>query len=110
MLDSLEAAKAESQFITAIGTIKPAVPQALLIDGRHNPLKLLHSALSQALHGETDEEYLKLATSIRVVLTDLVERTTAVLKESAELDKAVSQLIHHHAGDRRSKNSSRPTA
>jgi len=92
MLESLEAAKMETQFTTAIDKIKPAVPEALLISGQ-NPLTLLHSALSQGLHAETDEECLELAISIRVVLTDLAERSTAVLKDSAELDQALSRLM-----------------
>jgi hypothetical protein len=96
MLDSLEATKTETQFTTAIDRIRPAVPEALLISG-HNPLTLLHSALSQGLHAETDEECLELATSIRVVLDDLAERTTAVLKDSAELSKALSRLMQWKA-------------
>ena len=92
MVEALEAAKAETQFTTAIDKVKPAVPEALLISGR-NPLTLLHSALSQGMHAETDEECLELASSIRIVLSELAERTTAVLKDSAELDKAVSRLM-----------------
>src|SRR5437773_7443688 len=38
-------AKAETQFSTAIDMIKSAIPEAVLIDG-HNPLTLVHSALS----------------------------------------------------------------
>jgi hypothetical protein len=96
MLDRLEAAKAEVQFTTAIDKVKPAVPEALLISGQ-NPLTLLHSALSQGMHAETDEDCLELATSIRLVLADLAERTTAVLKDSAELDKALSRLMQWKA-------------
>jgi hypothetical protein len=53
----------------------------------------LHSALSEGLHAQTDEECLELATSIRVVLTEFVERVAMALKDEAELDKAVSRLI-----------------
>lgn len=49
------------------------IPQTLLING-HNQLTLLHSALSEGLHDQTDEKCLELATSIRVVLTDLADR------------------------------------
>src|SRR5260370_35870621 len=48
-------AGAETQFSTAIDLIKDAIPEAILIDG-HNPLTLLHSALSEGLHAPTDEE------------------------------------------------------
>lgn len=54
---------------------------------------LLHNALSEGLHAQTDEECLELATSIRVVLTDLVERMASVLSDHAELKTAVKRLV-----------------
>ena len=45
---TLEAAKAETQFTKALASVKDAMPQVLLING-HNPLTLLHSALSEGL-------------------------------------------------------------
>jgi len=67
----------ETQFSKAIETIKAAIPESLLIDG-HNPLTLLHDALSEGLHAQTNEDCLELATSIRVVLTELAERIPVV--------------------------------
>lgn len=90
--DDLIAAKDETQFSRAVDAIKHGVPQALLIDG-HNPLSLLHSALSEGLHAQTDEQCLELATSIRVVLTELVDRMGLALKEEGELKSAVSRLL-----------------
>jgi hypothetical protein len=92
MITGLEDARKETQFSKAIETIKPGVPQALLIDG-HNPLTLLHNALSEGMHAQTDEECLELATSIRIVLTDLVERLASVLSDHVELKAAVSKLL-----------------
>jgi hypothetical protein len=92
MIAELERARKETQFHKAIESIKPGVPQALLIDG-HNPLMLLHNALSDGLHAQTDDECLELATSIRVVLTELVDRTASVLADHAELKTAVSKLV-----------------
>src|SRR5260370_12132730 len=86
-------AKAEIQFTTAIDMIKSAIPEVILIDG-HNPLTLLHSALSEGLHANTDEQCLELATSIRVVLTELAERISTALKEEATLKHAVSRLLN----------------
>jgi hypothetical protein len=86
-------AEAETQFSTAIDLIKGAIPEAILIDG-HNPLTLLHSALSEGLHAQTDEECLELATSIRVVLTELADRISVALKEEADLKTAVSRLLN----------------
>lgn len=90
-------AKAETQFSTAIDLIKSAIPETLLIDG-HNPLTLLHSALSEGLHAQTDDQCLELATSIRVVLTELAERISTALKEEATLKSAVSRLLNRKSG------------
>jgi hypothetical protein len=72
-------AQAETQFSNAIDKVKAAIPQSLLING-HNPLVLLHSALSKGMHAGTDEECLELATSIRLILIDLAERMATALK------------------------------
>ena len=87
------AAAQETQFSKAIETIKTAIPESLLING-HNPLTLLHSALSEGIHEHTDEECLELATSIRVILTELAERMSQVLKDDAELKEAVTRLLN----------------
>lgn len=92
LLDELASAKAETQFSKAVETVKHGIPQALLING-HNPLTLLHSALSEGLHAQTDEQCLELATSIRIVLTDLVDRISNALKDEAELNAAVGRLL-----------------
>jgi hypothetical protein len=92
-LNAFEGARIEVQFATAIEKVKVAIPQSLLIDG-HNPLTLLHNALSEGLHELNDEECLTLARSIRVVLIELAERISTALKEEAELKSAVSQLLN----------------
>lgn len=94
--DELEAAKKEIQFSKAISKIKHSIPQTLLING-HNPLTLLHSALSEGLHEHTDEQCLELATSIRVVLTEMAERLANSLKDTAELNNALSKLLNANA-------------
>ena len=93
-INKFEAATKETQFSKAIDDIKSAIPQVLMING-HNPLTLLHSALSEGLHAGTDEECLELATSIRVVLTELAERISQALKDEAELKQAVTKLMQH---------------
>jgi hypothetical protein len=84
--------KKETQFTTAIDAIKHGIPQVLLVDG-HNPLTLLHRALSEGIHAQTDEECLELATSIRIVLAELADRMGTALKDHAELNTAVSRLM-----------------
>lgn len=92
VLDDLELAKQETQFSKAVSVVKHGIPQTLLVNG-HNPLTLLHSALSEGLHAQTDEQCLELATSIRIVLTDLVERISNAVKEEDELNTAVTRLL-----------------
>ncbi len=89
-------AEKETQFSAAIDKINDAIPESLLVTG-HNPLTLLYSALSEGLHEKTDEECLELATSIRVVLTELAERISTALKDEAELRGAVSQLLRRNS-------------
>lgn len=93
----LEAAKNETQFSKALGNVKDAVPQALLING-HNPLLLLHSALSDGLHQQTDEHCLELASSIRIVLAELSERLAQALKDEAVLTKALASIMSRNHG------------
>jgi len=92
VLKLFESAAKETQFSKAIEQVKSAIPQTLLIEGQ-NPLTLLHSALSEGLHAQTDEECLELAQHIRVVLTELADRISQALKDEAELKKAVSRLL-----------------
>lgn len=105
VIADLKKAKSETQFSKAVDAIKHGVPESLLIQG-HNPLSLLHSALSQGLHAESDEDCLKLATSIRLVLTELVERMAAAMREEAELSSAVKQLLSASAAKAERKNAS----
>jgi len=93
MIAALESAKKETQFSKALASVKDAMPQALLING-HNPLTLLHSALSDGLHDQTDEHCLEIASSVRVVLGELSERLSQALKDEAELNVALSKLMN----------------
>lgn len=92
LLEELRLAKDEQQFTKAVELVKHAIPQALMIQG-HNPLTLLHSALSEGLHGHSDAECLELAASIRAVLHELVERVANALKDEKELSQAVAKLL-----------------
>jgi len=89
---ALEAAKTEQQFNKAVTGLKDAIPPALLING-HNPLTLLHTALSQGVHNLPDQECLELAKSIRVVLFELAEKLGEALKDEKELTDAVAKLL-----------------
>lgn len=92
IIAELEAAKNERQFVKAIGVVKHGLPEVLFIDG-HNPLTLLHDALSEGLHAQSDEECLQLATDIRMVLVAMAERMGEALREQRDLTESVSRLI-----------------
>lgn len=89
----LEEAQKETQFTKSIESVKHAIPQSLLNNG-HNPLLLLHSALSDGLHEQTDEHCLEVASSIRIVLGELSERLSQALKDEAELNNALARLMN----------------
>jgi hypothetical protein len=97
ILAEFKAAASETQFSKAIDQIKHGIPEALLIDG-HNPLTLLHSALSDGMHDRTDEECLEVAQHVRIVLTELAERLSVALKQDAELADAVTKLLARKSG------------
>lgn len=61
LIEDLNAAKQETRFTEAVNRVKHGLPQVLLMNG-HNPLTLLHTALSEGLHATSDEECLELAT------------------------------------------------
>ena len=93
-IDTLREAIKETQFSKALKMVKDVMPEKLRIDG-HSPILLLHRALSRGVHELSDEECLKLASTIRLVLGELSERLSAISKDQAELTKAVSTLMHH---------------
>lgn len=89
----LDKAISETRFSSAMEIAKDALPESLLING-HNPLSLLHSALSEGVHEMSDEDCLEQAESIRVVLGELSERLGQALKDEAELVRALDKLIN----------------
>jgi hypothetical protein len=98
-IEVLRAAKREIQFSKALNSVKDAIPQALLING-HNPLALLHSALSEGLHNQTDEYCLEIASSVRVILGELSDRLSQALKDEAELNHALSKLLKENSANK----------
>ena len=79
----------------AVKAIKHGLPDAIRIDG-HNPLTLLHDALSEGLHNDSDEDCLLIAETVRLILFRLSEVCAEVLAERRELSSAVakSRLVY----------------
>ena len=92
LLSSIAQAKKETQFSKAIDLVKDAIPDGLKVKG-HNPLKMLHSALSKGMHNLSDEECLEQAQAVRVILTELVSNIARVLRERREVDTAIEKLL-----------------
>jgi len=93
VIDELKAAKEEVQFTKAVESIKKGLPDSLLINN-HNPLTLLHRALSAGLHEHDDAKCLELANDVRVVLFEFAERLGQALKENADLNRAITRLTN----------------
>jgi hypothetical protein len=91
ILNELNQARSETRFHDALQKVKHALPQAIMLNG-HNPLTLLHAALSEGLHAQTDEDCLALATKIRIIMAAFAERLSSALEDTAELNSAVAQL------------------
>lgn len=91
-ITGLEEAKKQTQFTKAVEQIADAIPDALRIDG-HNPLTLLHQAISKSLHSDSDNECLEAAGAIRIVLTEFADRLSQLLKDQAELTEAIKKLF-----------------
>jgi hypothetical protein len=95
VLDTLDRAAKMNSFDSAVKTVQDAIPDSLRHSGGHNPLTLLHAALSAGLHNEDDEQCLELAKDVRLLLTDLAGRTTQALKNDSELGQAVNRLLQN---------------
>jgi hypothetical protein len=96
-IETLRKAVDETQFSKALEMAKDVIPESLLING-HSPILLLHRALSEGVHALSDEQCLDLASSVRIVLSELSERLSQALKDEAELSKALSTLMNHKKG------------
>lgn len=92
MIATLKLAGAETRFSAAVDKMKGTIPSTIRING-HNPLTLLHSALSEGIHELPEDECLVLASSIRVILTELAERLGQALKDDTEVTEALSNLL-----------------
>lgn len=87
----LNGLKKQRQFKSSVEELKPYLPESLLIEG-HNPLGLLHKALSIGLHELSDEECLSHAHNIRVVLAELAVKLKFLLSDKNEIKSAVNSL------------------
>lgn len=98
LLTTIDRALKTDKFDLAVNEIKDAIPDSVRLKGGHNPLTLLHRALSGGLHSDDDQECLELAGDIRLVLNDLSERVSQALKDNDKLSASVNRLLNKTAG------------
>lgn len=96
VVETLRDAKNETQFKRAIDKTKEVFPESLKISG-HNPLLLLHKALSEGLHAKTDEECLEAAQDVRLILFEMSNSINQALQDKKELDQAVTRLMNKNS-------------
>lgn len=86
--------KTKETTVTAekIELVKDLLPAILRPDGM-NPLAALHSALSQGLHAESDEECLELSENCREILIFLVNQVSASKQSAKSFTTSMRKLL-----------------
>lgn len=75
-----------------IDLIKDLLPSSLRPDGI-NPLSALHSALSEGLHAESDEECLEYADAVKEALVYLVEQVMRAKRGSKNFTESMRKIL-----------------
>lgn len=93
-VELLKKAQAEKQFSKAIDILRDvsAIPAALLIDG-HNPLALLHDALSEGIHELSDAECLERAQEAEIILCEIANRMQIAVTEQKTVKAALASVL-----------------
>ena len=92
LISELKQAKEEKKFTSSVDKIRHGMPDSLRVDG-HNPLTLLHDALSEGLHNDSDDECLDIAHAIRAILGGLLKNMDYALKDNQKLKDSVTSLL-----------------
>ena len=80
-----------------IALVKDLLPTTLRPDGL-NPLGVLHTALSEGIHEDTDDKCLEYAADIREVLFYLVTQLGTQRESSARFTKSMQKLLDKNRG------------
>lgn len=92
VIAGLHDAASKTSFDESVKVLRGAWPDVLRIR-EHNPLTLLHSALSEGIHAQSDAECLESAQSIEVILFELAERLSRAASDQDQLTKALTKLL-----------------
>ena len=90
-LEAMASAMGQRTFSKLVAALGDAVPPTLFIRGL-NPLELLDHALCEGSAKKSDKDLLAVATSIRIVLTEMAERIDQILRDREELNQAIDVL------------------
>jgi hypothetical protein len=92
-IEQLKKAQIETRFSAAIDMLRDAsaIPPILLIDG-HNPLALLHDALSEGIHQLDDVECLQRAKDAEVILCEVADRIRIALTDRQSVKAALASI------------------
>jgi hypothetical protein len=93
-IELLKKAQKEKQFSKTIDILRDvsAIPAALLIDG-HNPLALLHDALSEGIHELSDAECLERAQDAEIILCEIANRMQIAVTEQKTVKAALASVL-----------------
>jgi hypothetical protein len=89
---ALERVKTTRQTDEKIRLVKDLLPASLKPDG-HNPLGVLHHALSEGIHELSEDECLNQAGRIRAVLVFLVDQVQHAKDAKSEFTEAMRKLL-----------------
>ena len=81
-----------------IDLVKELLPSVLRPNGV-NPLGVLHSELSEGLHGQTDEECLEKAEQIKTILTYLLIQIIQTKESGKAFSESMKKLLDKKSGN-----------
>ncbi len=97
MIDNLVSASNENQFAKAMDKVKDYIPEAFKLRGQ-NPMRILYAVISDGIHGKDDDACLEIAHSVRIVIQDMSQRMKDALRDDAEANIALTNLMKRHSG------------
>lgn len=91
-IEKMESARAENQFENIAELSKGCIPEELLIQNE-NPVVLLDKVLTKGTYAQSDQEFLKLAGTTRLILTELADKLSKALQNKSEINAAINYLM-----------------
>ncbi len=92
--EALKKVRATKDTTSKIDCVKHLLPDSLQPSGQ-NPLKIIHSALSEGLHGQSEDVCLSTAAKLRAALSYLVQEIPKRKNEAAEFEKSLKVITKH---------------